>query len=90
MIETRLKTLLEKEFLPRYMDIENQSKLHHGHLSSPETGESHFKITLVSEKFSGMSRLQRHQAVNAYVISLFDEGLHALSLTLLSPKEYKF
>lgn len=88
MIELRLKTLLEQGFEPEYLNIENQSELHHGHLSSPETGESHFKITIVSEKFDGMPRLQRHQAVNTFVSSLFDEGLHALSLTLLSPGEY--
>lgn len=88
MIENRLKSLLEQGFDPECITIENQSALHHGHLSSPDTGDSHFKITIVSDKFNGMSRLQRHQFVNTFVSSLFDEGLHALSLELLSPSEY--
>lgn len=88
MIENSLKSLLEQQFQPEFLDIVNQSALHHGHAGSPDSGESHFKVFMVSSAFDGLSRVQRHQAVNAVVNDLFDKGLHALSLKLLAPDEY--
>lgn len=88
MIEKSLKSLLQQRFDPIYLDVENESARHHGHAGSPGTGQSHFKVTIVCAEFDGMTRVQRHQAVNAEVVSLFDKGLHALSLKLLSSSEY--
>ncbi len=84
MIEQELKDILVKKFDCRIIDVINESDLHSGHASSPGTGQSHFRVSIVSNDFRGMSRIQRHQAVNKVVSHLFDKGLHALSLDLNS------
>lgn len=87
-MEKSLETLLNKRFQPVYLDIANHSHLHHGHAGSPDSGDSHFKILIVSPDFENIPRLQRHRLVNEAVKPLFDEGLHALSLSLFTPDEY--
>jgi BolA protein len=82
MIEQRLKDILEKTFSCKELVIMNQSHLHHGHAGSPNSGQSHFHVLIVSDDFQNLTRVQRHQLVNRAVQGLFDEGLHALSLDL--------
>lgn len=89
MIEQELKDILEKTFNCVELRIDNQSHLHAGHASSPQSGQSHFHVLVVSDDFLGMTRVQRHQAINAVLTPLFERGLHALSLTLSTPSEYK-
>ena len=90
MLEDELKAILLKTFPEAdLIEVANESHLHAGHFSSPESGQSHFKVIVVSDAFTCMSRVQRHQAVNQAVKLLFDKGLHALSLNLFSPVEYK-
>ena len=42
---------------PVRLDVINESEKHAGHRSSPGTGESHFRVLVVSEKFAGQSRV---------------------------------
>ena len=63
--ETRLREKLMVALEPTRLDIVNESELHAGHRSSPGTGESHFRILIVSPKFAGASRVDRHRMVNA-------------------------
>jgi acid stress-induced BolA-like protein IbaG/YrbA len=49
----------------------------------------HFEAVIVSACFVGKSRVQRQQAVNALLRSLFDsDELHALSMKTLTPEEW--
>lgn len=88
MIEIKLKAILTEKFPDSLILIENQSHLHAGHASSPQTGQSHFHVTVVADDFFGLSRIQRHRMVNALISSLFHEGLHACNLALFLPDEY--
>ena len=56
-ISQKLKRLLQ----PQHLDVINESHLHAGHRSSPGTGDSHFRIIVVSEAFTGRGRVERHQ-----------------------------
>lgn len=48
----------------------------------------HFEAILVSSEFTGKSRVQRQQMVNAVLRPYFDSGeLHALSMKTLTPEE---
>tara|TARA_B100001167_G_C16558982_1_gene207085 strand:+ start:86 stop:352 length:267 start_codon:yes stop_codon:yes gene_type:complete len=85
MIENELKAILEKTFECKQLHIENQSGLHAGHASSPNTGESHFYVHIVANDFIGKTRLEAHQMVNQAVSPLFDKGLHALSVKAKAP-----
>lgn len=47
-----------------------------------------YETTVVSDKFSGMNTLKRHQAVYAAVNSAITSGeLHALTITAKTPDE---
>lgn len=69
---------------PTRLDVVNESELHAGHRSSPGTGESHFRVLVVSEKFAGRSRLERHRLVNE-VLKEEMTKIHALALSALAP-----
>jgi BolA protein len=72
---------------PTRLDLVNESHLHAGHRSSPGTGESHFRILIVSEAFAGKSRLERHRLVNELLSSELQGGVHALAIKACAPGE---
>ena len=85
-VETSIREKLRGAFAPAELQVVNDSHHHAGHASSPGTGESHFSVMVVSDAFSGKSRLERHRMVNA---ALADElkTVHALVITALTPEE---
>jgi BolA protein len=72
---------------PSRLDVVNESHLHAGHRSSPGTGESHFRLLIVSEAFSGKSRVERHRMVNDLLSDELRSGLHALAIKACAPGE---
>ena len=85
--ETRLKEKLMVALRPTRLDIINESDMHAGHRSSPGTGESHFRVLIVSEAFTGKSRVDRHRMVNAALGDEVGGRIHALSLATYAPGE---
>jgi len=75
-----LEEHLRAEFSPVSLEVINESHLHAGHAGDNGTGESHFRIRIVSEVFNSMNRVQRHRAINAIVQPKIDEGLHACAI----------
>ncbi len=72
---------------PSRLDVINESELHAGHRSSPGTGESHFRVTIVSEKFTGASRVQRHRMINELLADELAGKIHALAIHAFAPGE---
>ena len=68
-----------------YLDLINESHMH----SVPDNSETHFKLTIVSQDFEGMTKVARHQKVYGAVNSLMQEGLHALALHTFTPEEWE-
>lgn len=48
----------------------------------------HFQALVVSSKFAGKSRVQRHQMVYAALGDRMREEIHALSMMTLTPEEF--
>lgn len=63
---------------PLYLKVENESHRH----QVPSGSETHFKITLVSPKFDGLTPLQRHRYINQLLKNELNTGLHALTMAL--------
>lgn len=82
-----IETKLRQAFAPASLDIVNESDRHAGHASSPGTGESHFRVTIVSDKFAGLSRVERHRLVNAALREELAGPVHALAIRALAPGE---
>ena len=78
--EQSMREKLMIAFEPTRLDVVNESHLHAGHRSSPGTGESHFSVLVVAEKFAGKSRVERHRMVNDVLADAFKNGVHALAI----------
>ena len=83
---------LTAAFQPERLEIVNESHLHAGHHHGDGrpfdgSGETHFRVRIVSATFAGKSRLERHRAVNAALGAVLDDGLHALAIEASAPGE---
>ena len=86
-VERAIRTALMVTFEPTRLDVINESHLHAGHRSSPGTGDSHFRVYIVSAAFDGQSRVSRHRALNQALAHLIGTPIHALALDAKSPGE---
>jgi BolA family transcriptional regulator, general stress-responsive regulator len=85
--DQRIREKLMVAFEPTRLDVINESHLHAGHHSSPGTGESHYRVVVVSSAFTGKSRVARHRMVNAALADELAGRVHALALSTYSPDE---
>jgi BolA protein len=72
---------------PTVLDIHDDGAQHVGHAGAAG-GAGHFSVTIVSECFAGLPRLQRHQRVLREVADLLPHPIHALSIKALAPDEF--
>ena len=86
-LETRMRKKLMSGLKPTRLDLVNESHLHEGHRSSPTSGESHFRLLIVSQAFAGKSRLERHRLINELLSSELKDGVHALAIKACAPNE---
>ncbi|MBC6427785.1 MAG: BolA family transcriptional regulator, partial [Cellvibrionales bacterium] len=76
---------LTAAFTPTHLTIANESHHHAG----PKNAETHFKITLVAQKFANLPLVARHQAIYALLPDLLKSPIHALALHLYTPEEWQ-
>lgn len=81
MIRQRLTDALQ----PESLDIEDDSASHAGHTSAGNAG--HFNVTIVSNKFNGLSLIKRHRLVYDAVTDIMNTEIHALSMKTYTPDE---
>jgi BolA protein len=74
---------LTEALAPTQLHVENESYKH----SVPKGSETHFKVTLVSAAFEGLSTLERHRRVHAILAEELQHGVHALTLRLSTPEQ---
>ena len=94
-IQATIEDKLRRAFLPERLSVINESHLHAGHHHADGghhaefdgKGETHFRVRVVSQAFAGMSRIDRHRAVNALLADEFTAGLHALAIEPAAPGE---
>jgi BolA family transcriptional regulator, general stress-responsive regulator len=83
--QTRIEDILTEAFAPVSLVITDESALHAGHAGAAPGGETHYSVEIVSEAFSGLSRVQVQRTVMMVLQNEFDTGLHALSLKATAP-----
>lgn len=86
---SRIRDKLQAAFRPAALEIVDESAKHAGHAerNGLAAGETHYRVTMVSDAFAGLTRLQRSRAVHEALDEEFKSGLHALSLDLAAPSE---
>lgn len=86
-----MRRKLETELQPLKLDIADDSNKHAGHGgykgNANYSGETHFMVEVVSEKFEGLSSLKRHRLVYQIIDKEMGNPVHALSLITKTPAE---
>ena len=82
-MQTDLERKLRLEFEPAFLEVLNESHMHGG-----PARDSHFRLTVVSSRFAGMSRVARHQEIYGLLSGELAGGIHALALHLYTPDEW--
>jgi BolA protein len=82
--QARIEAAIRGAFDPLHLEVVDESHMH----AVPKGAESHFKLLVVSERFSGQNLVARHRAVNAALRPELEGGLHALALHTWTPEEW--
>ena len=86
-VKERMTEKLARAFSPVSLEVSDDSHQHAGHGGWREAGETHFSVKIVSAAFAGMSRVQRHRAVNAALAEELAGGVHALAIEVKAAGE---
>jgi stress-induced morphogen len=91
-VENLIREKLTKTFQPSELAVENESGKHAGHAGTRDhlgrvTGDTHFRVRVVSSHFEGKSRVERHREVNAALKEELAGPVHALAIKALTPAE---
>ena len=71
---------------PLSMEIEDESARHAGHAGA-QSGGGHFRLNIVSRRFAGLGRLQRHRLIYDALGGLMAVKIHALAIVARTPEE---
>ena len=84
----RIRQKLEAALQPARLEIHNDSHLHEGHHAGAHAGEeTHFRIEIIAQGFTGENRVARQRRVYAILAEELAGGVHALQLSALTPEE---
>ena len=70
---------------PLQLEIADDSAKHAGHAGAG--GGGHFRLTIVSPRFSGCGTMQRHRLIYEALGPMMRGEIHALSIKALTPEE---
>ena len=71
---------------PQSLDLLDESGKHVGHAGA-KAGGSHFRLTIVSPRFSGKDQITRHRMVYEALGPLMHRDIHALAIRAFAPDE---
>ncbi|EAU41259.1 hypothetical protein FP2506_00790 [Fulvimarina pelagi HTCC2506] len=94
-VKSAIETKLRERFSPESLNVIDESHLHAGHHHAGSdhheafdgTGETHFRVQIVSAAFEGESRLNRQRAINRLLADELNAGVHALAIEARAPGE---
>ena len=84
----RIERALRERLSAEHVEVVDESHLHAGHAGAA-TGKGHFRATVVSARFEGLSRVAAQRLVYEALGELLRDEIHALSLTALPPGEWR-
>ena len=82
-----IRQKLTERFAPTRLVVVDESHRHAGHAGARPEGETHFAVTITSAGFAGLGRVARQRLVYEELKQELALGVHALSLTTLTPDE---
>ena len=80
----RIDALLRERLEALDVQVIDESHLHAGHAGT-QSGEGHFRVTVVSPLFAGISLLDAQRLVDQAVGEMIGADIHALAITTRVP-----
>lgn len=85
MMREQIEEKLRTAFSPLHLEVHDESYRH----NVPAGAESHFKVIIVSDSFSGQRFLARHRAIYSVLADELAGSVHALALHSYTDKEWE-
>jgi len=85
LVQANIQEKIHTAFSPKHLEIINES----GNHNVPAGSESHFKLVIVSEVFTSLSKVKRQQSVYRALSEELAGEVHALSMQTFSPDEWQ-
>jgi BolA protein len=82
-VKDTMTAKLSSRFAPAFLDVIDESMLHHGHAGWREGGETHFRVRIATAHFDGLSRIAQHRAVMETLDVELKDRVHALAIDVL-------
>jgi BolA protein len=82
-----IRRKLAVAFAPEAMELVDDSGRHLGHAGARPGGETHFRLTICSAAFEGLSPVERQRAVMRVLKDELKDRVHALNISALTPAE---
>jgi stress-induced morphogen len=90
-VEDAIRAKITAALNPRTLEIYNDSHLHAHHkaMEGTTSGETHFRLVIISDAFKSKMQPARHRMVYALLNEEMarEGGIHALQLRTLTPEE---
>src|SRR4051794_40312859 len=86
-VKSRIEEKLTEAFRPESLKVVDESHLHAGHSGARPSGETHFRVSVVSKSFARKSRMERHRMVNSALAEELAGPIHALAVQPSAPGE---
>jgi BolA protein len=71
---------------PSRLELADDSALHAGHAGA-KGGGGHYRLTIVSQQFSGKNTVARHRMIYATLGPMMQQQIHALAIRAYAPDE---
>ncbi len=84
---SRIEARLAEHFECSHLEVIDESHLHAGHAGA-RSGGGHFRATIVSARFEGLSALAAQRVVYGVLAAEMGGEIHALSMKTLTPEEW--
>jgi len=82
----RIEAKLRERLAATHVELLDESHLHAGHAGAA-SGAGHFRATIVSQQFAGLSRLEAQRLVYRALSDEMGDQIHALTMRTLAPDE---
>ncbi len=82
---SHIEDKLRQELGASEIEVVDESHLHAGHAGAREGG-GHFRVTIVAQRFAGLSRVQAQRLVYQVLADEMESEIHALSVKASAPE----
>ncbi len=83
-VQLAIEEKITDSLSPIHLEVVNESNNH----NVPPGSESHFKVTVVSDEFTGKMLIARHRVINQILADELSGDIHALSMHTYTPEEW--